>query len=304
MKKVIYEVNAFSDLPFGGNPAGVVPDATGLNSIQMLKISKEMNLSETAFIFPLENDQADYEVRFFTPTQEVDLCGHATIASFFSLASKGIISGISNVKHMKQKTKAGILPVEIYFNDSKIHSVMMTQAIPKFLFDVDDVCELAGIMGIHVNDIGIEGYFLTPSAVSTGLTDIMLPLKSLSALKGLKPNYAKLTEYSNKLNIIGVHAFTLETEEKSSSVACRNFAPAVGIDEEAATGTSNGALGAYLVEHKVLKFKDNITMICEQGYYMNRPSKIIVRLEKNKGYLTVKVGGKAVIVREALTSEV
>ena len=93
MKKVIYQVDAFSDVPFGGNPAGVVPNAIGLNHIQMLKIAREMNLSETAFIFPLKDDVADYEVRFFTPTQEVDLCGHATIASFFALASKGIITG-------------------------------------------------------------------------------------------------------------------------------------------------------------------------------------------------------------------
>jgi PhzF family phenazine biosynthesis protein len=304
MKKVIYQVDAFSDVPFGGNPAGVVPDAKGLNENQMLNIAREMNLSETAFISPLQNHEADYEVRFFTPTQEVDLCGHATIASFFALASKGTITGEDNVKIIKQKTKAGILPVELYFKDSKIDSVMMTQAKPKFVFDVEDISELAGIMGINVDDIGIEGYALIPQAVSTGLTDIMLPVKSLSALKSINPNYARLTDYSNNLNIIGVHAFTLETEEETSTLACRNFGPAAGIDEEAATGTSNGALGAYLAKNNVLKFEDNITIICEQGYYMNRPSKIIVRLEGNKDDLTVKVGGKAIIVMEKLTSEI
>jgi len=304
MKKVIYQVNAFSDVPFGGNPAGVVPNAIGLNASHMLAISKEMNLSETAFIFPLEDEVADYEVKFFTPTQEVDLCGHATIASFFTLASKGVITGIDNVKIVKQKTKAGILPVELYFKDNKIHSVMMTQAKPKFLFNVKNVSELAEIMGINVTDIGIEGYSLIPQAVSTGLTDIMLPIKSLSALKSINPNYDSLAQYSNKLNIIGVHAFTLETEEESSALACRNFAPAAGIDEEAATGTSNGALGAYLVKNNVLEFEDNLTIICEQGYYMNRPSKITVRLEGSKDDLTVKVGGSAIIVSSRFTSEV
>ncbi|MGH4121823.1 MAG: PhzF family phenazine biosynthesis protein [Clostridium sp.] len=298
MKKVIYEVDAFSAAPFGGNPAGVVPDAIGLNDRDMLKIAKEMNLSETAFIFPLEDDVADYNVRFFTPTQEVNLCGHATIASFFALASKGTITGTNNVKIVKQKTKAGILPVELYFKDGKIHSVMMTQTKPKFLFNVEDLCELAEIMGINAQDIGIEGCCLIPQAVSTGLTDIMLPVKSLSALKSINPNYDRLALYSNKLNIIGVHAFTLETEEESSTLACRNFGPAAGINEEAATGTSNGALGAYLVKNDVLKFEDNITIICEQGYYMNRPSKIVVRLEGTKNNLTVKVGGEAVIVME------
>lgn len=304
MKKVIYQVDAFSDVPFGGNPAGVVPNAVGLNDKQMLTIAREMNLSETAFIFPLEDNTADYEVRFFTPTQEVDLCGHATIATFFSLASKGVITGTNDVKIIKQKTKAGILPVELYFKDNKIHSVMMTQAKPKFVFNVENISELADIMGISVNDIGIEGFNLIPEAVSTGLTDIMLPVKNLSALKSINPNYARLTEYSNNLDIIGVHAFTLETEEEASTLACRNFGPAAGIDEETATGTSNGALGAYLVKNDVLKIQDNITIICEQGYYMNRPSKIIVRLEGTKDDLTVKVGGKAVIVTEKLTSEI
>jgi len=264
-----------------------------------------INLAKARFfIFPLEDNTADYEVRFFTPTQEVDLCGHATIATFFSLASKGVITGTNDVKIIKQKTKAGILPVELYFKNNKIDSVMMTQAKPKFVFDVENISELAEIMGINVNDIGIEGFNLIPEAVSTGLTDIMLPVKSLSALKAINPNYARLTEYSNNLNIIGVHAFTLETEEEASTVACRNFGPAAGIDEEAATGTSNGALGAYLVKNDVLKIQDNITIICEQGYYMNRPSKIIVRLEGSKDDLTVKVGGTAVIVMEKLTSEI
>jgi len=300
MKKTIYQVDAFTDVPFGGNPAGVVLDAIGLNHNDMLKIARQMNLSETSFIFPIENNEVDYELRFFTPTQEVDLCGHATIASYFCLASKGMITGTNNVKIIKQKTKAGVLPVELYFKNSKIDSVMMTQASPKVVFDVGNISELAEIMGITVNDIGLDGYFLIPQAVSTGLTDIMLPIRSLSALKALTPNYARLTEYSNNLNIIGVHAFTLETEEKVSTLACRNFAPAAGIDEESATGTSNGALGAYLVKHDVLKFTDNITIICEQGYYMNRPSKIMVKLQGTKDDLTVKVGGKAIIVMEGL----
>lgn len=304
MKKVIYQVDAFSDVPFGGNPAGVVLDAIGLNHIQMLKIAREINLSETAFIFPLQDDVADYEVRFFTPTQEVDLCGHATIASFFALASKGMITGRDNVKIVKQKTKVGILPVELYFKNGKIHSVMMTQAKPIFLFNVENIGELTDIMGINAGDIGLDKYCLIPQAVSTGLSDIMLPVKSLGALKAINPDYDRLIQYSNKLNIIGVHAFTLETEEESSTLACRNFAPAAGIDEEAATGTSNGALGAYLVKNGVLKFEDNITISCEQGYYMNRPSKIIVKLEGSKEDLIVKVGGKAIIVRSGLTSEI
>jgi trans-2,3-dihydro-3-hydroxyanthranilate isomerase len=299
MEKCILQVDAFTDIIFGGNPAGVVPDATGLDEAQMQKIAREMNVSETAFVIPLKDDEADFHVRFFTPTQEVDLCGHATIATFYILGKKGYIKRDAHERMIvKQKTKAGILPVEMNFIGNKIESIMMTQAKPKFIFEVTDIHALAEIMGIHVEDIGLEGYDLLPQAYSTGLPDIMLPVKNLDVLKSINPHYDQLARYSNQFEVIGVHAFTLETEEKKSTLACRNFAPAAGISEEAATGTSNGALGAYLVNNDIIDLDEEITLICEQGYYMGRPSKIMVKLEGSKEDFIVKVGGKAVIAFE------
>jgi trans-2,3-dihydro-3-hydroxyanthranilate isomerase len=300
MEKNIYQVDVFTDKRFGGNPAGVVPDARGLTDQQMIKIAREMNLSETAFVIPLDNEDADYEVRFFTPEQEVDLCGHATIGTFYGLAAKGYIEGKDNIFSINQKTKAGILPVEIYFENDKVDKVMMTQANPEFLFQIEDLGELAEIFGIDVADIGIENQIVHPQGVSTGLPDVMMPVKNLDVLKKLNPHREKLIEFSNRLGVVGVHAFTLETEEKESSLACRNFAPAVGIDEEAATGTSNGALGAFLIRNNIVEFRNGITFICEQGYYMDRPSKVVVKLEGNKDDFSVKVGGKAVITLEGV----
>ncbi|WZL73151.1 PhzF family phenazine biosynthesis protein [Clostridiaceae bacterium 35-E11] len=301
MKKSILQVDAFTDIVFGGNPAGVVPNATGLSEMQMQKIAREMNLSETAFVIPLENDEADFHVRFFTPTQEVDLCGHATIGTFYALGQKKQLQKRYEQKIVfKQKTKAGILPVEINFQGDEIESIMMTQAKPKFIFEITDLHELAEIMGIDIKDIGLEGYDLLPQAYSTGLPDIMLPVKNLDILKSINPNYEKLALYSNKLEVIGVHAFTLEAEEETSTLACRNFAPAAGINEEAATGTSNGALGAYLANNDIITLEEEKILICEQGYYMERPSKIMVKLEGKKKDFIVKVGGKAVIVFEGM----
>ncbi|WP_281417138.1 PhzF family phenazine biosynthesis protein [Clostridium mobile] len=127
MEKIIYQVDAFTEVLYGGNPAAVVLDARGLNEEEMLKIAKEMNLSETAFVFPSDNDTTEYTLRFFTTTGEVDLCGHATIASFFLLGTKGLIQGNNNVKVVRQKTKAGILPVELFFNNNRVQRVLMTQ---------------------------------------------------------------------------------------------------------------------------------------------------------------------------------
>lgn len=300
MEKIIYQVDAFTDIPFGGNPAGVVPDAAGLTDRQMQQIAREMNVSETAFVTKQKGGTADFHVRFFTPTQEVDLCGHATIGAFFVLAKKGYIEGDGAVKIVKQKTGAGILPVEIYFETHEVAHIYMTQAKPQFVFSVQNKKELAEIMGIKETDIGLEGIEATPQGISTGLPDIILPVKSLDVLKNIRPDWNALAAYSNRLGVVGVHAFSLETEDKGSSLACRNFAPAVGINEEAATGTSNGALGAYLIQNDIILWAGEHTLLCEQGYYMDRPSKIMVKLEGSKEDLIVKVGGKAVITLEGV----
>lgn len=300
MEKIIYQVDAFTDKRFGGNPAGVVPDASGLTDQQMMNIAREMNLSETAFVFPIKGEEADYEVRFFTPEQEVDLCGHATIGTFFALAEKGYIEAKQRVFTIKQKTKAGILPVEIHFDNDRVNKIMMTQSQPEFLFKMKKLDGLAEIFGIQENDIGIENHIIYPQGVTTGLPDLMMPVKNLNILKSLKPDKEKLIDFSKRNGLVGVHAFALEPEERGSTLTCRNFAPAVGIDEEAATGTSNGALGAFLVRHNILPFHNGMTIICEQGYYMDRPSKIIVSLEGTKENYTIKVGGKAVITLEGV----
>ncbi|GAA0121907.1 PhzF family phenazine biosynthesis protein [Clostridium faecium] len=300
----VYIVNAFTKDDKGGNGAGVVVDASGLNTLEMQTIAKEVGLSETAFIIPNGNnlEDYDYEVRFFTPTQEVELCGHATIASFYTLASLGMIKcdGGKTQKIIRQKTKAGILDVELNFNDGNISNVLMTQAEPKFLFEIDDSKELCDILGISSEDIFIESFKIKPQAVSTGLADIMLPVKNLKVLKSINPDFKKLADYSNSLGVIGVHAFTLETENSTSTVATRNFGPAAGIDEESATGTSNGALGAYLTKNEIIKVNEdeNITIYCEQGYYMDNPSEIIVKVGKDSEKIIIKVGGKASIVKK------
>ncbi len=289
--KTVYIVNAFTHNDMGGNKAGVVIDCDDLSSNDMAAIAKEVTLSETAFVIKSKCDDYDYEVRFFTPSTEVDLCGHATIATFYTLAKLGFIKPSTSPVKLKQKTLAGILDIEIYFDNEKIAYVLMTQTNPKFYSYIDDVKELCDILGITLEDAGIQGHALKPMIISTGLKDIMFPVKSLNALKRINPDFQGLKEYTDNLNLVGLHAFSLETENSKSTVATRNFGPSVGIDEESATGTSNGALCAYIMKHNILDFKDKLTICCEQGYYMNNPSEIICTGEAiNNDYL-IKVGG-------------
>lgn len=291
LSKTVYIVNAFTHNDMGGNKAGVVIDCDYLSSNDMASIAKDVNLSETAFITKSKCDDYDYEVRFFTPSTEVDLCGHATIATFYTLAKLGFIKPNTNPVKLKQKTLAGILDIEVYFDEDKVSYVLMTQTNPNFYSYIDDAKELCDILGISKEDAGIDGYQLKPMIISTGLKDIMFPVKSLDALKRITPNFQALKEYTDKLNLVGLHAFSLETENPESSVATRNFGPSVGIDEESATGTSNGALCSYIMKHNILDFTDTLTISCEQGYYMDNPSEIICKGESVDNDYIIKVGG-------------
>ncbi|SHK00756.1 PhzF family phenazine biosynthesis protein [Paramaledivibacter caminithermalis] len=297
MEKKFYQVDAFTNIPFGGNPAGVVLDADDLDENQMFNIAKEMALSETAFVKKAKGKEYDYEIRFFTPWKEIELCGHATIAAFFVLANKGLIESNSSKVLVKQKTLAGILPIEIYFKGNQVQRIIMTQKKPKHISTVDNIHEIANIMGISNSDIGIKGFKVLPMSYTTGLIDIILPVKNIDILKNINPDFEKLKEYNRNTNTIGVHAFTIKDYDKRV-ISCRNFAPAVGINEEAATGTSNGALCAYLINNGIIGIDERVDIVCEQGYFMKRPSQIYVEAIRDENDLVIKVGGKAVIVME------
>lgn len=286
-----YVVNAFTKNNAGGNKAGVVIDCQHLTPEEMLKIARYLNLSETAFITKSTNNLYDYEVRFFTPTTEVDLCGHATIATFYTLGKLGLLDNSKEKLLLKQKTLAGILDIEVGFINGNISSILMTQTTPEFLSYIENISDLCSILGISPLEACISGMEVKPMIVSTGLKDIIFPVNSLNTLKKIKPDFEKLKTYTDNLNIVGVHAFTFDTECPDSSVSTRNFGPSVGIDEESATGTSNGALCAYIMKHNLMDFSTTLQISCEQGYYMNNPSEILCQGSILKNSISIKVGG-------------
>jgi PhzF family phenazine biosynthesis protein len=283
IKVKVFLLKSFGVNETGGNPAGVVLSADVLTDDQKKAISKEVNFSETAFIET--SDKADFKVRFFTPTEEVDLCGHATIATYSLLFQQSFLKP----GHYKQELKAGILGIEVQNNGL----VIMEQSLPQFsenipLEDIKDVFDMPVI---------VDG--LKPQIVSTGLRDIMLPVKSREQLFALKPNFEKMADLNKKTKSIGVHAFALDTIDPKSIAHCRNFAPLYGIMEESATGSSNGALTCYLYHHGKLNDRNLQNMKFEQGYSMNKPSEIFVGLEVDGQQITkVTVGGKAILFGE------
>lgn len=276
----IFRLSSFTKNNKGGNPAGVVLNADHLSDCDMLKIAAEVGYSETAFV--MDSNRADFKVRFFTPVEEVDLCGHATIATFNLLRVKGII----HQGFYQQETKAGILEIFI----DKHNLVYMEQKKPQF-YETLNKKELLDCF--DTNDELIDSN-LPIQVVSTGIRDIFLPIRDLNLLTNMQPNYDNISKLSKQYNVTGIHAFTLETKEQSSA-HCRNFAPLYGINEESATGTSNGALACYLS-----KYKDDFQVedyVLEQGYSMGQPSEIRVRLKFLEDDISeVTVGGSVTVI--------
>lgn len=269
----MFKVSAFVKDNAGGNMAGVVLDCEELQDYQMLEIAKELNFSETAFV--VSSEKADFRVRFFTPLHEIDLCGHATIATFSVLRDLKTIS----LGKITQETNAGILELDIHED-----YVFMQQQTPHFFDEV------------QYKDIekcfDQKGFIDTRYPViigSTGLREIFVPIKSKELLNSMVMKKQQVIELSKEKNVIGLHLFAVSDEYDAY---CRNFAPIVGIDEESATGTSNGLLGAYF--NKYISNKDKFTFV--QGEAMGKTSMIKVQLVKgSESSNGVWVGGKAII---------
>ena len=271
----IYKLSAFFKTKNGGNKAGVYINADKLKNQECQKIAKKIGFSETAFVS--KSEKANFKVRFFTPTNQVDLCGHATIATFNLLRDLNLTQ---TDKIYTQETKAGILKIDI-----KTDRVFMEQPKPIY----SEIIKKSELKKCFNN---IDFYKdLKPQILSTGIREIFLPIKDNHSLNQLIPNYKEIIALSKKYNVIGIHAFSLSEEIDAYG---RNFAPLVGINEESATGTSNGALSCYLYKY-VIK-KNNY--ILRQGYSMNQPSEITTKLEtQNNNIVKVWVGGKARIIQ-------
>ncbi len=254
MEVNVYVASAFSKHGQGGNKAGVVLNEKTLNTQQKMAIAKHMGYAETAFV--TSSNVADFQLSYFTPKDEVDLCGHATIASFVILMHLKQLSK----SHYTIETNSGILDITIVGD-----SILMAQNKPIF-YDVVAPSELIDCFDITAID---PQYPI--QVVSTGLKDILIPIKSVEQLHVLQANFANIKSVSQDYGVIGMHLYAFDGER----IVCRNFAPLYDIDEEAATGTSNGALACYLYKKRGFNQKN---FVFEQGYALQSPSEILVHL--------------------------
>lgn len=275
-----YILDAFTKVPFGGNAAGVVLlDEDVPETCAMQAEAARIGLSETAFIKPLPD--GSFRLRYFTPKAEVELCGHATVASFQALRQWGLVR-CGDV--CTARTLAGDVSVDVGADGC----IWLDMAPPKELGALNglDTAALYAMFGLTPADAGA----LTPAIVDTGLPDIMMPVADRTRLSALRPDHAAISALSEALKVTGVHAFAPGEGEVTAYV--RNFAPLVGIDEEAATGTSNGALSYYLYRRGLLE-PDKVNLFI-QGEDMGRPSEIRSRICVGED-VKIRIGGFAVM---------
>lgn len=295
-----YQADVFTDQPFGGNPVAVFPDADGLTDPELQQIAREMNLSETVFVFPPTDKAAVVKMRIFTPTQEIPFAGHPVIGTFFVLGTLNRLALVEPVTRVLQECNLGLFPVDIHTRNGAIERVVMAQPSPQFL----DVIDEPEALFSFARSLGITKALITETrfpvqVVSTGLPVVIVPVRTLTAVRSIVPDVAAIAELCQRYGANGMMVFSTMTVEQSSTVHTRMFAPLIGIVEDPATGSASGALGAYLVQHGVVDISPMTEITAEQGYEIDRPSRILIQVDSDDDVIQgVNVGGQALIVVE------
>jgi len=283
-----YILDVFAEKRYAGNQLAVVRDAAGLSGGEMQNITKEMNYSETTFILSDEKRNGGYDVRIFTPAQEVPFAGHPTLGTAY-IIQREIIK--EPVEKIILNLKVGRIPVTFNYTGKEKNVLRMKQIEPIFgrIIEPEQISQMLGI-----NSSDIDERFPIHE-VSTGMYFIIVPLKTLDAIKHAKidkDKYFKLIENTQAKAIL---VFCPETYSKENDLNVRVFVDYFGIPEDPATGSGNGCLAGYLVKHRYFG-KDQIDIRVEQGYEIARPSLLYLRAKDTEEQMDISVGGKVVMV--------
>jgi PhzF family phenazine biosynthesis protein len=304
----IFHIDSFTRTPFRGNPAGVVLDADGLTGAQMQDIARELKHSETAFVLRPDGEDHDVRVRFFTPTVEVPVCGHATIAAHYALASVASAAGMRAERSVVQKTGAGLQRIRTVRDGGAADAdwrIEIGQGAPQFGEPLDAgwrrrTAQALGITGAPAGDGLADGLAAGRplQLVSTGHGKVIVPLPDGFPLERLVPDMAALAALSREIGCNGWFPFVLKGERATEG---RMFAPAIGIPEDPVTGNANGPLGAYLVRHKLMAHNGReLVFDGHQGRAMRRDGVVRVRVAVEEGApAAVTISGQAVILFSA-----
>jgi trans-2,3-dihydro-3-hydroxyanthranilate isomerase len=286
MKKNFYIADVFTEKKYAGNQLAVFRNAGGLSSEEMQQIAREINFSETTFILSDEPNNGGFDVRIFTPKEEVPFAGHPTLGTANIIHSE-ILHG--NADSVILNLKVGQIPVTFsadgYSWMKQIRPTFGQQHKPEIL---------AGVLGLDVSEID-ERFPI--EEVSTGLPFFIVPLKDLAALKKASVNREKCFDLIKDTVAKGILVFCPEAHEPQNDISVRVFVDYYGVPEDPATGSGNGCLAGYLAKHHYFG-RENIDVRSEQGYEIGRPSLLLLKAEQRGPNINIFVGGKSVIVAQ------
>jgi trans-2,3-dihydro-3-hydroxyanthranilate isomerase len=288
LKRRLYQLDVFTTTPFAGNSLAVVIDGDGLSPRRMLDIAREMNLSETVFVQKPTNAQALARLRIFTTQNELRLAGHPVIGTWFLLAQLGVVPAQEGPVHVWQQTGAGILPVEISFNGGRPSRVTMLQKPADFKPFSLPKAAIVRALGLSQSDLAPG---LPLQSVSTGIYNLMVPLANRKALGKIRSDPRALLAALGGADTVA-YCFALGAKGQAFARGMLPWA----LYEDPGTGSAAGSLGAYLVRHGKLRAGESLAIA--QGLEMDRPCRIEVLIEENRGKLVPRVSGSSVVVVE------
>jgi trans-2,3-dihydro-3-hydroxyanthranilate isomerase len=286
--RIFYIVDVFAEKKYAGNQLAVVRDAAGLSDSEMQNITKEMNYSETTFSLSGDRINGGYDVRIFTPAQEVPFAGHPTLGTAYVIQQEIIKEPIEKII---LNLKVGRIPVTFNYTGKEKNVLRMKQIEPTF-GQIIEPEQISDVLGINTSDIDER---FPVQEVSTGMFFIIVPLKTLDAVKRAKIDKNKYFKLIKDRQTKAILVFCPETYSQENDLNVRVFVDYYGIPEDPATGSGNGCLAGYLVKHRYFG-KDQIDIRTEQGYEIARPSLLYLRAEKKEGRIDISVGGKVVMV--------
>jgi trans-2,3-dihydro-3-hydroxyanthranilate isomerase len=276
-----YIVDVFAEEKYAGNQLAVVRGGAGLADEALQKIALEMNYSETTFVLSEEETEGGYDVRIFTPGDEVPFAGHPTLGTAYVIQHEILASPVASIS---LKLKAGEIPVTF-------GEVLWMRQLPPTFGATFDSALVARTLNLETADLDD----LSPvQEVSTGLPALVVPLRDLDALRRCKVDWERCTEVAGPGK--NLYVFCPEPHDGGpGDLSARMFANDLGAPEDPATGSAAGCLAAYLLEHGYLG-TDSVDVRVEQGYEIGRPSLLYLQATRDRDEIRVDVGGKVQMV--------
>jgi trans-2,3-dihydro-3-hydroxyanthranilate isomerase len=283
-----YIVDVFAQERYAGNQLAVFRDAGGLSDAEMQRLAKEMNYSETTFILSEQEHKGGYDVRIFTPERELPFAGHPTLGTAYVIQREIVREAVEKII---LNLGVGQIPVTLHYEGHEVTELWMKQVQPS-VGKILDGRVLQDVLNLDSSDIDDS---FPIQEISTGTFTLVVPLKTLDALRRAVISRDKYFELVEKIDAKGILIFCPEAREAKDHLSVRFFADYLGIPEDPATGSANGCLAAYLTMHRYFG-TDSIDIRVEQGHEIGRPSLLLLRATAGEDGFDINVGGRAIMV--------